>query len=105
LRDHDAMARRMKSSSWARIVSTPTASLSWNTRPARIDSMIAGVPPSSRCSGSVEVAVLSGLTYATVPPPTGSGTRFASSGAWRRARPACPGPPMNLWGDRNTASL
>jgi hypothetical protein len=48
-------------SSWARIVSTPTASLSWKTSPARIDSMIAGVPPSSRWLGSVEVAVVVGV--------------------------------------------
>ena len=32
--------------------SAPTASLSWKTSPARIDSTMAGVPPSSRCSGS-----------------------------------------------------
>ena len=51
--DHDAIARWMKSTSRSRIASAPTASLSWNTRPARIDSMIAGVPPSSRSTGSV----------------------------------------------------
>ena len=45
----------------ARIVSVPTASLSWKTSPARIDSMIAGVPPSSRCVGVVEVAVVVGV--------------------------------------------
>ena len=39
-------------SSRSRIASTPTASFSWNTSPARIDSTIAGVPPSSRCSTS-----------------------------------------------------
>ena len=48
-----SIARRMKSSSRARIASAPTASLSPNTRPARIDSTMAGVPPSSRCSMSV----------------------------------------------------
>ena len=31
---------------------SPTACLSWKTSPARIDSTIAGVPPSSRCTGS-----------------------------------------------------
>ena len=35
-----------------RMVAVPTASLSWNTSPARTASMIAGVPPSSRCAGS-----------------------------------------------------
>jgi hypothetical protein len=48
----EAIARSMKEASRASISSTPTASLSWKTRPARIDSTIAGVPPSSRCSGS-----------------------------------------------------
>ena len=51
-------ARRRCRSSCARIVSVPTASLSWKTSPARIDSMIAGVPPSSRWVGVVEVAVV-----------------------------------------------
>ena len=47
-----AMARSMNSSSRSRIASTPTRCLSWKARPARIDSTMAGVPPSSRCSGS-----------------------------------------------------
>ncbi len=50
---HAATARASRRSSWARIVSTPTASLSWKTSPARTASMIAGVPPSSRWAGSV----------------------------------------------------
>ena len=50
--DHAATARARKRSSCARIVATPTACLSWKTSPARIDSMMAGVPPSSRCAGS-----------------------------------------------------
>ena len=45
---HEAMARRMKLSSFSRMAGTPTARLSWKTRPARIDSRMAGVPPSSR---------------------------------------------------------
>ncbi len=47
-----SMARPMKSSSRSRIASTPTASFSPKTSPARIDSTIAGVPPSSRRSTS-----------------------------------------------------
>jgi len=43
----------MNESSRSRIEATPTASFSPKTRPARMDSMIAGVPPSSRCSMSV----------------------------------------------------
>ena len=42
----------MNAVSRSRIASVPTVALSWNTRPARIDSTIAGVPPSSRCSMS-----------------------------------------------------
>ena len=49
---HASTARRSSSSSCAWIVSTPTACLSWKTSPARIDSTIAGVPPSSRWAGS-----------------------------------------------------
>ena len=47
----------------------PTVALSWNTRPARIDSTIAGVPPSSRCSMSERYTCSTVLTYWTVPPP------------------------------------
>ena len=53
-----ATARSRNRSSAARIVSTPTACLSWKTSPARIDSMIAGVPPSSRVLRVGEVGVL-----------------------------------------------
>ena len=49
---HDASARRANSPSRRRIASAPTASLSANTSPARIDSTIAGVPASSRTAGS-----------------------------------------------------
>ena len=52
LADQAAIARCQYDSSIALIVSTPTACLSWNTIPALIDSMIAGVPPSSRWTGS-----------------------------------------------------
>ena len=52
LADQRCRARWMKDCSRSWIASTPTASLSWNTRPARMDSTIAGVPPSSRRSGS-----------------------------------------------------
>ena len=45
-----AIARWMKPRSMPAMVSVPTARLSWNASPARIDSMIAGVPASSRCS-------------------------------------------------------
>ena len=48
----DSIARRIRSCSRALIVCQPTASLSWNTSPARIDPMMAGVPPSSRWTGS-----------------------------------------------------
>ena len=90
-------ARRSSSSSWARIVSTPTASLSWKTSPARIDSTIAGVPPSSRCAGSVEVAVVLGVDVRDraaaghVRAPGWSAARVA-----RRARRACDGPADEL---------
>ena len=47
-----AIARWMNERSLLRIASCPTASFSWKTSPARIDSTIAGVPPSSRSSGS-----------------------------------------------------
>ena len=49
---HEAMARVTSSCSRRRISSVPTASFSANTRPARIDPMIAGVPLSSRTVGS-----------------------------------------------------
>ena len=52
LRAHERSARRAKSCSRRRISSLPTASFSANTSPARIDSTIAGVPPSSRMAGS-----------------------------------------------------
>ena len=52
LGSHEASARRMNASSRRWMYSAPTASLSWKTSPARIDSMIAGVPPSSRWAGS-----------------------------------------------------
>ena len=52
LAPQEATARRMKDRSCSWMVSAPTACLSWNTRPARIDSTIAGVPPSSRSTGS-----------------------------------------------------
>ena len=42
--------RNRCSRAWIR--SVPTACLSWKTSPARIDSMIPGVPPSSRPTGS-----------------------------------------------------
>ena len=57
-----ATARVRNRSSAARIVSTPTACFSWKTRPARTDSMMAGVPPSSRCSGSGRKACSASLT-------------------------------------------
>ena len=47
-----AIARRMNDCSRSAILSWPTASFSWKTSPARIDYTIAGVPPSSRTSGS-----------------------------------------------------
>ena len=49
---HDASARLANASSRRWISSAPTASLSANTSPARIDSTIAGVPASSRTAGS-----------------------------------------------------
>ena len=49
---HDASARRANERSRRAISPAPTCSLSANTMPARIDSTIAGVPPSSRISGS-----------------------------------------------------
>ena len=52
LAPQDSTARRMKDRSRAWMVSGPTACLSWKTSPARIDSTIAGVPPSSRSTGS-----------------------------------------------------
>ena len=87
-----AMARRMKFSSRSRIMSGPTASFSWKTRPARMLSMIAGVPPSSRCSMSVMYLCSRALTYVTVPPPGTVGTRLWQSCGARRARRGCPAP-------------
>ena len=52
LPDQRVMARFQRRSSLAWITSVPTASLSANTSPARIDSTMAGVPPSSRATGS-----------------------------------------------------
>ena len=52
LAPQDSTARRMNDRSRAAMVSAPTASLSWKTSPARIDSTIAGVPPSSRWTAS-----------------------------------------------------
>ncbi len=49
---HRCMARWVNAASRARIASAPTDCFSPKTSPARIDSMIAGVPPSSRCSMS-----------------------------------------------------
>ena len=56
------MERRRQSSSWERITSTPTAAFSWNTRPARIASTMAGVPPTSRWAGSSRYRCSLGLT-------------------------------------------
>ncbi len=42
------VARLRRSPSRSSIALTPTAAFSWKTNPALIDSMIAGVPPSSR---------------------------------------------------------
>ena len=50
--DQAATARLMKDSSRSRMAPTPTASLSWNTSPARIEPTMSGVPPSSRSSMS-----------------------------------------------------
>ena len=50
---HRSRARCHSSCSRFSIRAAPTASLTANTRPARIDSTIAGVPPSSRATGSV----------------------------------------------------
>ena len=77
----DASARRAKSCSRRRISSAPTASLSANTSPARIDSTIAGVPPSSRISGSGWYECPVGVTNRIVPPPGTDGTRLRSSAA------------------------
>ena len=52
LADHEATALATNDSSRCLIASTPTASLSWNTSPARIDPTMSGVPPSSRISMS-----------------------------------------------------
>ena len=75
-----------------RITSVPTASLSAKTSPARIDSTIAGVPPSSRVTGSARYRWSVALTYATVPPPGTVGTRLVGQvAARRRARRASAG--------------
>jgi hypothetical protein len=47
-----SIARRMKPSSRSTDLVDPHLPPSANTSPARIDSTMAGVPPSSRCSGS-----------------------------------------------------
>ena len=83
----------------------PTASLSWKTRPARIDSMIAGVPASSRWAGSTMYRCSDGFTYDTAPPPTTTGTEFVSNRRSTTSTPGVPGPPTNLCGERKTASL
>ena len=46
-----------------------------------------------------------GLTKRIVPPPGTDGTRFWKSERFATRTPGVPGPPMNLCGDRNTASL
>ena len=76
---HDASARRTKRVSRRWISSAPTASFSAKTSPARIDSTIAVVPPSSRISGSGWYDWLVGLTNRIVPPPGTDGTRLANS--------------------------
>ena len=53
------------------------ALLELEREPARIDSTMAGVPPSSRCSGSARYTCSSGFTYATVPPPGAVGHAVA----------------------------
>jgi hypothetical protein len=98
------MARDTKSSSRRRIASTPTAAFSWNTRPALIDSTMAGVPPSSRWAISGWKSCPSALTYATVPPPTTTGMRFVNSARFATSTPGVPGPPISLCVEMNTAS-
>jgi hypothetical protein len=49
---HDASARRATPRPRRAISAAPTSSLSSNTIPARIESTMAGVPPSSRTEGS-----------------------------------------------------
>ncbi len=100
-----SIARWMNACSRSRIASTPTAALSPNTSPARMDSTIAGVPPSSRCSMSARYTCSVGLTYWTVPPPGTLGTRLVNSSRSATRTPGVPGPPMNLWGLMNTPSL
>jgi hypothetical protein len=87
------------------ISSAPTLSFSAKTRPARIDSTIAGVPPSSRTSASGWYDASVGLTNRTVPPEGTVGTARRSRSRFATRTPGVPGPPTNLCGDRNTASL
>ena len=77
----------------------PTASLSWNTSPARIDSTIAGVPPSSRCDRVVEVAVLGRVDVRDrAAAGHGRAPGWRSSSRRTPSTPGVPGPPMNLCG-------
>ena len=96
---------RHSCSSRAAIRSVPTACLRAKTRPARMDSTMAGVPPSSRATGSSRYWCPMGSTNATVPPPGAVGTVLRTRSRRTTRTPGVCGPPGNLCGDRNTASL
>ena len=67
--------------------------------------MMAGVPPSSRVAGSPAYHSPAWFTNATTPPPGTVGTRLVNSSRRATSTPGVCGPPRNLCGDRNTASL
>jgi hypothetical protein len=83
----------------------PTACLSPTTSPARMDSTIAGVPPSSRATGSSRKTCPAGEANAMVPPPGTVGTPSPTSSRRTTSTPGVCGPPTNLCGEKNTASL
>ena len=105
LAPHDASARRANERSRRPISAAPTCSLRANTMPARIDSTIAGVPASSQISGSGWYDCPVGVTKRIVPPPGTVGAGRRSSARLATRTPGVPGPPANLCGERNTASL
>ena len=75
-----------------------------NTSPARIDSMIAGVPPPSDVPRGPEVACSNGRSQRH-----GAAARQRRHGVLHQARlddgrPGEPGPPTSLWGEMKTTS-
>ena len=81
-------------------------SLSWKTSPARIDSTIAGVPPSSRCYGVVEVHVFLGIDVGDGAAADHNGNAVGEQlPTDRQDARACRGRRRTCAGERKMASL